>query len=337
MKKLLIGLVTLVLVACSQPEPEPAPTPEPTATPTPTPEPTATPTPEPTATPKPTAVPKQEVVSEIGDIHAIAQAYGMTLYAQSGRYGYIFEDNTVISLFDDDDAWVIVWSSAILLEERDVTPFINYIIDVATGLGYPESMFQGIFDDIRADWQHYGTSPNYEEVYLHDGYDVAIWQDEIEGAVFDPDHPFVGGGFHVFLVMDKLAAPTYSLSKYDDAIVNDVLDQWWKGLNGFSALLAELKEDPALISNQDWQTRIVATNLLFTVGNNNLRGMSPPEIAQEAHDEFLKAADEFDLMMELAVQSIEKSKPSLLTKADHAAGRAIAHYERARELLEALQ
>lgn len=148
---------------------------------------------------------ESEIVNpDIGTISDIANLFDMTFFAMSGRYGHVFEDGSVISLFDLDDEYQVVWSNAITFEERDAQKVVNLMIDLIMGLGYSESMFQGIMDNTLTDWNHWSTSPNLVEEYQHDGYKVVISQDGTDGAGFDPRNPFRAGGFHVVLAIEKL-------------------------------------------------------------------------------------------------------------------------------------
>ena len=231
-----------------------APTPTPNPTPTPTLKPTATLTPEPTATLKSWSTTMTR---------RLAIDYGMTYFVMSGRWGYEFEDGSVISLLDKGDAYLVAYSAAITNEAVDAQKAINLMLDIVAALDYPESIFQRVMDDTAGDWVHYNTSPNFEERYQHDGYEVVIIQ--INDGSFNPTHPFNEGGFHVKLYLEK---PT---RHYLADLVEIFRDD-------FDGALAEgwslLNEDPAAwMITADGQLQITASDASLLGTENGLSNL----------------------------------------------------------------
>lgn len=175
-----------------------------TATPAATSTATATNTPAPTKTPTSTLEPSATPEPDYDRVSEIGQDYGMTLYVMSGRWGLVFDDGSAISLVAQSGAYVITWSAPRAGEiQWDANAIANRILTLVNALEFPESMFQNIVNDLVLDWNEYLKSPNYEELYAHDGYEITIYEDETSTA-FDPNHPFNEGGFHIVLSMEKV-------------------------------------------------------------------------------------------------------------------------------------
>lgn len=137
MKRVLLPVLFLLVVAlaaaCSDPTPTPTPTPSPTATPTATPQPTPTPVPTPTPTPDP--VPE-------GFVPFVSQELGISLY---------YPSQWTIAPTGGEGAWLVVQDSEgisrmLLLSEQASTGSLSEQIEAVVPFFTPEE------GDPRVEW-----------------------------------------------------------------------------------------------------------------------------------------------------------------------------------------